>query len=184
MGLDDPQHHAWLEELGNNLKTALLKDPNEALSICRKAIDTLDNYNHGSRFYNVKQLRNSCVRQLARSQNYSLAYELLEENFPLHHQDWACPNRAGILHAISGRLMLMETSDVQTNNTGEQKLNQAVKEGLAFLEQVTLAEQGKINGPRPPAMGHEGRKDHTRQPFRKPQPALKKPPGNRSHSQQ
>ncbi|MBM73959.1 MAG: hypothetical protein CMK59_01055 [Proteobacteria bacterium] len=184
LGLNDPKHYSWLDQLGNTLKDSLLKTPKETLNICKKAITTLDSYDHGSRFYNVKQLRNSCVRQLALSKHYDLAYELLEENFPLHHQDWACPNRAGILHAISGRLMLMEISEVQANNKAEQKLNQAISEGLAFLKQVTLAEQGKINGPRPPAMGREGRKDHTQQPFHKPQPALRKPPENRSHSQQ
>ena len=76
-----------------------------ALFDCQQATKKLDSYTHGSRFYNVKQFRNACVRQLAKAKSYDAAFEILQENFPLHNQDWACHagvNRAGADVAAGG----------------------------------------------------------------------------------
>ena len=59
---------------------------------------------HGSRYYNIKQLRNETLRRLADAGHARLARQVLAMNYPLHHQDWECPNRKGILVAIDGRL--------------------------------------------------------------------------------
>ncbi len=178
LGLDDPEHRSWLTQLGQELDTALTTSSAETSKQCKEAIDTLDAYTHGSRFYNVKQLRNGCVRQLARGGYFLDAEKLLQENFPLHHQDWACPNREGILLAISGRLLLLGGAD-----NAEAQLRKALSAGQQFLKQVDLAEQGAIDGPRPPSMGHATPKDHRGQKNHN----LQRPPhqkgGNHSPSQ-
>ena len=178
LGLDDPEHRSWLEQLGTELKDALSRSPTQASKQCKEAISKLDAYEHGSRFYNVKQLRNGCVRQLARAGHYLIAEKLLQENFPLHHQDWSCPNREGILLAISGRLLLLGEAD-----NAEAQLQKALSAGQEFLKQVDLAEQGAIDGPRPPSMGHARPKGHRGQQSHTPPRPLNQRGGNHSPSQ-
>ena len=96
----------------------------------------------------VKQFRNACVRQLAKAKSYDAAFEILQENFPLHNQDWACPNRQGILEAIGGRILVLTDSPEAV-----QTLEDSIQTSLDFLEKVSLAEQGKLQQPKPPSMG-------------------------------
>ena len=103
---------------------------------------------HGSRFYNIKQLRNVATRQLARGGEYELALQVLEANWPLHNQDWACPNREGILLALKGRLKALAGRP-----DADQTLAQAQAAGRSFLEDVARAERGEEVGVRPPPMG-------------------------------
>ena len=126
-----------------------ISNPPKAKQICQQATKKLDSYTDGSRFYNVKQFRNACVRQLAKAKSYDAAFEILQENFPLHNQDWACPNRQGILEAIGGRLLVLSDSPEKH----VQALEDSIQTSLDFLEKVSLAEQGKLQQPKPPSMG-------------------------------
>ena len=165
LDLTDSAHQIWLLSKGQKVLQHLSDAPQQSVSICQKAITELDNYKHGSRFYNVKQFRNACVRQLARAEHFDLAHSLFMQSFPLHHQDWACPNREGLLLAISGRL-LIKSGQMEA---GRVELQKSIRAGTTFLEQIALAEQGKLNGPRPPfAPVQSGSPPHT-PPHGKPQ---------------
>ena len=144
LGLDDPVHRTWLEETAAILNGA---DADEATAAGREAVAWLDSHSHGSRFYNVKQARNDIVRQLARGGDFALAASVLADNLPLHNQDWACPNRAGILSAIEGRL-LAEAGDARADAV----LQRALMEGQAFLADVDRAEVQPGYGLKPPGM--------------------------------
>lgn len=141
MGLDDPEHRPWLDEMVQQLNAAQ-GNPTAVVSITRAGVDELDAHGHGSRFYNIKQLRNAAVRQLAMAGAHAQALEILADNWPLHHQDWACPNRAGILHAVEGRLRA-EQGDEQADAI----LAQSIEDGLAFLAQVDDAARRPPAGP-------------------------------------
>ena len=143
MGIDDPAHRPWLEETTRALDAAL-GEPQQVVRLVRAGTTELNRYTHGSRYYNVKQLRNAGVRQLARAGAYAEAAALLSDNWPLHHQDWACPNRAGILRALEGRL-LAEAGDPRADEV----LGQALAEGQAFLDKVSAAAQRPNRGQPP-----------------------------------
>jgi hypothetical protein len=110
LGLEDPAHFARLKEVARSLDDALAEDPAQVPARLAPFLAELDAYGHGSRYYNLKQARNEAVRVLARRGRPDLALGVLAGNFPLHAQDWACPNREGILRAIEGRL-LAESGD-------------------------------------------------------------------------
>jgi hypothetical protein len=101
-GLEDAEHRARLEQAASALNAE--QDPDKSLAQLRALAFELDEAPHGSRFYNVKQVRNEGVRVLASQGHYAQALALLSDNFPLHHQDWACPNREGILRILQARL--------------------------------------------------------------------------------
>ena len=101
-GLDDPEHRARLEQAASALNAE--SDPDKVLAQLRALSKELDAAPHGSRFYNVKQVRNEGVRVLSSQGHHAQALALLSDNFPLHHQDWACPNRQGILLILQARL--------------------------------------------------------------------------------
>jgi hypothetical protein len=151
MGLEDPEHRAWLEATAARLD-ALREDPEALVAAGREAVSWLDGHTHGSRFYNVKQARNELVRQLAREGRFALAAAVLSDNLPLHNQDWACPNRAGILSAIEGRL-LAEAGDPRAAAV----LERALEEGQDFLSEVDRAEAQPGHGLKPPGMGDRGK---------------------------
>ena len=154
MGLDDTEHRVWLEQTAATLNATLAAAPLETAQTGREAVQWLDGHSHGSRFYNVKQARNALVRQLARAGHFDVAASVLADNHPLHHQDWACPNRAGILSAIEGRL-LAEAGSAQADAV----LARALTEGSDFLSEVTLAIITPGHGRRPQGMmggGHHG----------------------------
>ena len=103
-GLDDKKHREFLSQTAESIGKNMAQ-PETAVQIAQTAIAKLNSATHGSKFYNVKQLRNATVRQLARAKHYAAAYTLFQDNFPLHHQDWACPNRQGLLLAVARRLL-------------------------------------------------------------------------------
>ena len=95
--------------------------------------------------FGYKNSYNATICRLARASRYEEAYAVHLLNFPLHHQDWACPNRDGLLKALGGRL-LAETQSPEA----ETALLESIHSSQAFLEKVTQAERGQIKGPRPP----------------------------------
>ena len=105
LSLDDPAHRQWVEDTAFVLNAKLRENPGGVLAIVHTRAAHLDGMGHGSRYYNIKQLRNEAVRQLAVAGHHSVARQVLQMNFPLHHQDWECPNREGILMTIDARLL-------------------------------------------------------------------------------
>ncbi|MAA79184.1 MAG: hypothetical protein CL916_07975 [Deltaproteobacteria bacterium] len=146
-GLADKEHMQWLSKAAHDITSPLPDDPQKSMQAYRKHIPFLEKAKHGSRFYNVKQLRNATVRQLARSGHFMEAHEVLQDNFPLHNQDWACPNREGILLAIDGRLLALAEDP-----SAEIILDKAIESGTTFLQHVDEAEQGKRKTPVPPVL--------------------------------
>lgn len=149
LDLSDDAHNQWLRTYGTQIQNAT---PSEMVALCTQAINELNAYTHGSRFYNVKQFRNACTRQLARMGHYQEAKSIFEGSFPLHHQDWACPNREGLLLVILGRLTALSES----TNAGIQTLEKSIQIGLDFLKHVDAAEQGTITEPKPPMIKMQG----------------------------
>ena len=147
----DVEHRKWLQQEASAISALIKEEPAKVSARCRQAIDHLKQHTHGSIFYNIKQLRNACTRQLARKGEIAAALDIFADSFPLHHQDWACPNRKALLEAIQGRLeSLLEAEK------GRARLQSSIKNSLDFIQSTRLAEQGRITGPRPPA-GPKGR---------------------------
>jgi len=141
LGLDDAEHYAWLETLADKLDAALAADPKKVPPLIGVAAIWLDEREHGSRFYNIKQLRNDGARQLARAGEYALALEVLRGHYPLHAQDWACPNREGIALGLEGRLMALAGED-----GAEAKLEEAVAAGDRWLADIAGAKRAPSGG--------------------------------------
>ena len=162
----DPEHEKWLEKQAMLIVSSLESAPDKAVRLCQKAIEELDAYSHGSRFYNVKQLRNACTRQLAKTGHFTEAQEIFQTSFPLHHQDWACPNREGLLLTLSGRLYLQ---DSQTER-GRETLQKALDAGYRFLEMVGEAERGERTEPKPPriTIAPQGQNNAPKSPILRP----------------
>lgn len=135
LSLDEPAHRQWVEDTVYVLNARLNERPGAVLSVLKSRTDQLDAFKHGSRYYNIKQLRNEGVRVLAAAGHYDLARQVLAMNFPLHHQDWECPNREGILVALDARLAALDGA-VNT----EALMSRARQVSDAFLAQVTAAD--------------------------------------------
>jgi hypothetical protein len=150
-GLNDKKHTTWLSNAAQEITQAIDNTPEKSFSVYKTHISYLEKGTHGSRFYNIKQLRNATIRQLARAGKYQMAHRVLQDHFPLHNQDWACPNREGILRAIDGRLLALAE-----NPLAEETLNKAISLGTIFLQNVEKAEQGVLTTPKPPILevGH------------------------------
>ncbi|RME26087.1 MAG: hypothetical protein D6798_07345 [Deltaproteobacteria bacterium] len=148
LGLDDPVHRAWLGQQERRLDAALAEDPAAIPGIVREMTARIDAMGHGSRYYNIKQIRNEAVRQLAAAGHPSLARTVLADNWPLHAQDWACPNREAILRAIDGRLLL-----AAGDPTAEARLQASLSASAEFLDLVDRAERGEDVGRHPPGPG-------------------------------
>ena len=133
--MDDPKHRQWLEDTVYVLNARMQDEPGGILSIIHTRSAHLDGMGHGSRYYNIKQLRNETVRQLANARHFAFARQALQMNFPLHHQDWECPNREGILMAIDGRLAAMGRAAEAAD-----QLSRARALTDAFLTKVKAAE--------------------------------------------
>jgi hypothetical protein len=106
---------------------------------------------HGSRFYSIKALRNAGVRQLARAGRLDLARQLWADTLPLHNQDWAAPNRAGVVSLIAARLEQPGAAETGLQATRD------------FLARCAAAEAGRLAqefpedaARRPPSMGGPG----------------------------
>ncbi len=156
LGLEDPEHRALLEEQAEELNAALARDPSEIRTLVNEIVAYFEAMGHGSRYYNIKQVRNEAVRQLARAGQPALALEIMGDMRPLHNQDWACPNREGILLALEGRLLAEAGQPAAALST----LEASLVAGRAFLADVAAAEvAGPHGGPgrTPPMMGGPGR---------------------------
>ena len=147
LGSDDTDYQTWLAPHLQQLKFTFENNGNvlEKLQSLLLLLD--EQYDYGSLFYTKKQLRNATVRQLARAKRFKEAFAIHQLNFPLHHQDWACPNREGLLNALGGRLLAEAESP-----EAEAALLDAIQTSQDFLAQVTQAEKGQIKGPRPPQL--------------------------------
>jgi hypothetical protein len=140
LDLEDPVHRKKLESLADRLNGLLARSPGQVPAALGEWVSTLDEMGHGSRYYNIKQARNSGVRQLARSGAWRPALTVLAENLPLHAQDFECPNRDGILKGLEGRLLLLagdpraETTLVEALERAEHWMAQ-VEEGRQPMPQ-------------------------------------------------
>jgi len=152
LGLDDPDHRAWLADQERHLDAALASAPEQVHAIVAEMTARIDAMGHGSRYYNIKQIRNEAVRQLARAGRPALARQILADNWPLHAQDWACPNREGILRALDGRL-LMAAGDPDA----AARLRASLAASAEFLDLVDRADRGETVGHHPPGIGPGGR---------------------------
>lgn len=132
LSLEDPEHRAWLEARAAELNA--LPDADVPAAI-ESMVRYLDAKPYGSRYYNIKQLRDTAVRVLASHGAYREALHVLRASWPLHAQDWACPDRAAILRAIEGRLLLAAGDPV----AAEEVLGEAMTEADAFLAKVAAA---------------------------------------------
>lgn len=149
LDLSDTSHRQWVQDTAYVLNAKLKDQPGGVLSILHTRSAHLDGYGHGSRYYNIKQLRNETVRQLARGGHFGLARQALQMNFPLHHQDWECPNREGILLAIDGRLAAMAGSGEAAG-----QLARARSATDAFLNRIRAADSAGLTRPAgPPTEG-------------------------------
>lgn len=144
----DLEHQAWLKAAADRLNGT-----EDVVGMVRELVRELDRHPYGSRYYNIKALRNEGVRVLARRGRYDQALALLQDSRPLKAHDWACPNREGILLAVEGRLLALSGS-----GEAEARLKEAAEVSLAFLDDVNRAEQtpsaphtpGKAPPTRPP----------------------------------
>ena len=150
MGDDDEAYLAWLGALAEQINRLADTDPAGVVSAIRAAVAALNQHSHGSRFYNVKQLRNAGVRILASRGHHGDAAQLLADQRPLHNQDWACPNRAGILRALEARVA-MASGDLAVAATD---LAEASELSRTFLNEVAQAENTPGYGRRPPGFGN------------------------------
>ena len=64
--VSDTEHRKWLQQEAATIVALIKEEPTKVPARCRKSIEHLKRYSHGSIFYNIKQLRNACTRQLAR----------------------------------------------------------------------------------------------------------------------
>jgi hypothetical protein len=150
LSLDDPAHREWL---GAEVRTLEALPDAQVPGEVERAAGELGKHPFRSVYYNVKQLRNAAVRVLARRGQYDAARLVLLQNLPLHDQDWACPNREGILLGIEGRLLLAAGSA-----DAEATLDRALAAADTFLAHTTRMEagggaQGAPAGPPGPAPG-------------------------------
>jgi hypothetical protein len=136
LSLEDPKHRQWVEDTVYVLNKKLAESPGAIVSLIKSRVDQLEHFRHGSRYYNIKQLRNEGVRVLARGGHYGFARQILAMNFPLHHQDWECPNREGILVAIDARLAMLDGDP-----KAEARLIEARQITDAFLAKVNQADR-------------------------------------------
>jgi hypothetical protein len=149
LGIDDPEHRERLTTWEQELDGLLGTQPADVPAAVARITDTLDAFGHGSRFYNIKQARNAAVRQLARAGHPDAALLVLRTNWPLHNQDWACPNRDGILLALEGRLL----AEANQPDASLEVLERSLQASTDFLANVTAAERarpGEGPGQRPP----------------------------------
>jgi hypothetical protein len=141
LSLEDPAHRAWLEARAEELNGTADAGIPDAIAAM---VTTLDAHAHGSRYYNIKQARNAAIRVLASRGAYAEARVVVQANLPLHAQDWACPDRAAIVGAIEGRL-LVAAGDPQADAV----LDAALADADRFLAHTTAREAAGPVGPPP-----------------------------------
>lgn len=149
MGDDDRAYVDWLGTVAESISAVAETDPDGVVAAIRGAVAALDRHTHGSRFYNIKQLRNAGVRILASRGHAAQAALLLADQRPLHHQDWACPNRVGILRTLEGRVSMVADDLPAATRAFEE----ATALALAFLGDVAQAEKNPGHGLKAPGFG-------------------------------
>lgn len=132
MGTDDAAWMAWLEERSAALQAG---SEEQQRALLDDMLARVQAHSHASRYYNDKQLRNAGLRALAQSGRAAAARELLAGVYPLHNQDWACPNREGILLALDGALALAAGQ----TEAGRARLRESLAQSEAFLKKVDQA---------------------------------------------
>jgi hypothetical protein len=152
LSVDEPNHRAWLEEKARALSGLA---PTQVPGAVAELVAELDRHPWGSRYYNIKQARNAAIRALASQGASAQAREVLRASWPLHAQDWACPNRAGILLGIEARLLVLARDP-----GADAALDAADAEIDTFLAHVAameakgpVAPPGGAMGPPPGGMG-------------------------------
>ena len=138
LSLDDPEHKARLEAAAARLQEALTRDPRTVPDALAPLLDFLRATPYTSRYYNIKAARDEAIRQLARQGAPDVAVQILDQSFPLHAQDFACPNRAGILMGLRGRLLA-----IAGDPGAEDALSAALREGAAFWDQIDRADAAR-----------------------------------------
>jgi hypothetical protein len=139
----DPDYRTWLEPWLKRLNSALKSGG--VPQVLSELTDAYDEMGHGSRYYNIKQARNEATRQLAGAGRYEEALEVLRSNFPLHAQDFECPNREGILLGLEGRLMLLAAQP-----EAEARLEQAIASAERWLGLIEAGSQPRPSHPSSP----------------------------------
>lgn len=104
LGAEDKEHLPWLAETAAELDAA---PPTEVPAIVERRAAKLGEFPGGIRYYAIKQLRNTATRQLATGGHYREALTVVRGHGALHAQDWACPDRAGILALIEARILVV-----------------------------------------------------------------------------
>lgn len=136
LSLDDPEQRARLERAASELQSTLERDPREIPRTLAPLLAFYAGTPYTSAYYNQKAARDEAIRQLARARAYAVAATLIDAQLPLHRQDYACPNRAGILRGIQGRLLgLAGASDADLT------MRHALLEGERFLSRIDAAER-------------------------------------------
>jgi hypothetical protein len=132
------EDQAWVATLTHLAEDLNAQEPARVPASLEAAIQTLRlEHDHGSLYYNLKQLRNTGVRVLARKGEYARALEPLRAQRPLRRHDWACPDREAILTGLEGRLQLLAGDPA-----AEATLGRALAESQAFLGRIARAEAG------------------------------------------
>ena len=148
LGMDDPTHRKRLEDWSNELNDLLISDQKKFVQALETYKSELEGFQHGSRFYNIKQLINAGTRHLARAGHFKEALQVFEMHRPLHSQDWLCPNREGIQLGIEGRLNAI-AGDTKAART---ILEQAQNEAENWLSKIKEAKKTTPRYPRGPPL--------------------------------
>lgn len=177
LDVTDPSHASWIESVVAKIEQS--SSAEEILHHCQDGIAYLEAQAYGSKFYNIKQMRNACTRHLAKMSFYKEAHSVYQPNLALHHQDWACPNREGLVLAILGRLQI---SAPDSRQQGIETLERAKQATLLFLQNTELAQAGTLTEPKPPFMKHVPvGKTHPPQPNAKPNSTVGVPTTQNPH---
>lgn len=136
LSLDDPQQRARLEKAAAELQAALDRDPRGVADALAPLLAFYAGTPYTSAYYNEKAARDEVIRQLARARAWLVAATLIDAQFPLHRQDFACPNRAGILRGIQGRLLGLAGA-----RSADLTMRHALIEGERFLARIDAADR-------------------------------------------
>jgi hypothetical protein len=102
----------------------------------RGAVARLEGHAEGIRWFEAQALQNAAIRQLARQGHFLEALDVLREQSPARGIDWFCPDRAGVLLGLEGRLRL-----VSGDQQAERKLREARSESHAFLTFIAMCQE-------------------------------------------
>ena len=149
LDVSDTEHNAWLVTFGSNYQMSFNQTPTSYLHMPGSRYDS----RCIQPWQSILQCQTipKCLYQTA-SPPWTLPrrrYLFSMGSFPLHHQDWACPNRKGLLEVIVGRLEF----SMGEIDAGMKTLQQSIQSSKESLDKVDQAQQGLITTPKPPMMG-------------------------------